>query len=93
MSSRRDVIERRSAPLVVFLYRLPRWLLLLAVVVLLVIGMVGQGWVGAAGLLALFLLLGWFGYLNWPALDGRGRALRVAGCAVLLAFALGHLLG
>jgi hypothetical protein len=75
----------------VFLSGLPRWVLLVAIFVLLVIGMVGTGWVGAAGLLVLFAALAWFAYLNWPALDAPGRILRVVALAVLAAFAIGHL--
>jgi hypothetical protein len=89
----RATIERWSAAPVVFLHRLPRWVLLVTVFALLVVGMVGTGWVGAAGLLALLAVLAWFAYLNWPALDGQGRVLRVAAMVLLAAFAAGHVLG
>ncbi|RKS74825.1 hypothetical protein BZB76_3347 [Actinomadura pelletieri DSM 43383] len=89
----RAAIERRSAAPVVFLHRLPRWTLLVAVFALLVVGMAGSGWVAAAGLLVLAAALAWFAYLNWPALDGSGRALRIVALAILLAFALGRGIG
>ena len=89
----RAVVERRSAAPVVFLHRLPRWTLLAAVFVLLVVGMVGTGWVAAAGLLVLAVALGWFAFLNWPALDGSGRLLRIVALAVLVGFALGRGIG
>jgi len=89
----RATIERLSATPVVFLHRLPRWVLLAAVFALLAVGMVGTGWLAAAGLGALAALLAWFAYLNWPALDASGRALRIAAMAVLAAFAAGHLFG
>ncbi|GAA2267857.1 DUF6703 family protein [Actinomadura sp. NPDC048955] len=89
----RAAVERRSATAVVFLHRMPRWILLVAVFVLLVIGMAGTGWVAAAGLLVLAAALGWFAYLNWPALDGSGRVLRLAALAVLVGFALGRGIG
>ncbi|GAA4291768.1 hypothetical protein GCM10023178_64690 [Actinomadura luteofluorescens] len=89
----RAAVERRSATAVVFLHRMPRWVLLVAVFVLLVIGMAGTGWVAAAGLLVLAAALGWFAYLNWPALDGSGRVLRLAALAVLVGFALGRGIG
>ncbi len=54
----RAAVERRSATAVVFLHRLPRWVLLVAVFVLLVIGMAGTGWVAAAGLLVLAAAVG-----------------------------------
>lgn len=89
----RGAVERRSAVPVVFLHRLPRWVLLVSIFALLVVGMVATGWLGAAALLVLALFLGWFGYLNWPALDLQGRLLRMATLALLVAFAAGHVLG
>ncbi|MFI0482058.1 DUF6703 family protein [Actinomadura sp. 9N215] len=89
----RAAVERWSAAPVVFLHRLPRWVLLVTVFALLVIGMVGTGWVAAAGVLVLAVALAWFAFLNWPALDGSGRALRVVALAVLVAFALGRGIG
>jgi hypothetical protein len=76
----------------VFLGRLPTWVLLVVIFGLLVVGMAGSGWVGASGLLVLLVLLGWFAYLNWPALDARGRLLRVAALVVLAAFTVSHLM-
>jgi energy-coupling factor transporter transmembrane protein EcfT len=78
---------------VVFLHRLPRWVLLVAVFLLLVVGMAGTGWVAAAGLLVLAVALAWFAYLNWPELDGSGRVLRVVALAILVGFALGRGIG
>ncbi|KAB2345579.1 DUF6703 family protein [Actinomadura rudentiformis] len=89
----RATVERLSAKPVVFLHTLPRWVLLVAVFALLVIGMWGNGWVGAAGLLVLLAFLTWFAYLNWPALDTSGRALRVVAMGLLAAFAVGHVVG
>lgn len=89
----RAAIERRSAAPVVFLHRTPRWVLLAAVFVLLVVGMAGTGWAAAAAVLVLAAALGWFAYLNWPALDGSGRALRAVALLVLVGFALGRGLG
>ncbi len=84
----RAAVERWSAVPVVFLHRLPRWTLLVVVFALLVVGMAGTGWVAAAALLAPALALGWFAYLNWPALDTPGRALRAVALGVLTVFAL-----
>ncbi|WP_141577320.1 DUF6703 family protein [Actinomadura sp. WMMA1423] len=89
----RAAVERRSAAPVVLLHRMPRWVLLAAVFVLLVIGMAGTGWVAAAGLLVLAAALGWFAYLNWPALEGSGKALRIVALVVLVGFALGRGIG
>ena len=75
----------------VLLSRLPRWVLLAAVFALLAVGMAGTGWVGAGGLLALLVLLGWFAYLNWPALKTPGRLLRLAALVALAVVAVSHL--
>lgn len=89
----RAEVERRSATLVVFLYRLPRWVLLVAVFAVLAVGMLVPGWIGAAALLVLAGFLGWFAFLNWPTLDSSGKLLRLAGVGVLVAFAVDHALG
>jgi hypothetical protein len=89
----RAEVERRSATLLVFLYRLPRWVILVAVFAVLAVGMIGTGWLGAAALLVLAGFLAWFAFLNWPTLDGSGRLLRLAGVAVLVAFAVEHAIG
>ncbi|MGP4027782.1 DUF6703 family protein [Actinomadura sp. 3N407] len=86
----RAAVERWSAAPVVFLHRMPRWTLLVAVFVLLVVGMVASGWVAAGGLLALAAVLAWFAYLNWPALDGSGRILRIVALVILVGFAVGR---
>ncbi|GAA2458607.1 hypothetical protein GCM10010191_93240 [Actinomadura vinacea] len=87
----RAAVEASSAAPLVFLSRMPRWALLAVVFGLLVIGMAGSGWVGASGLLVLWVLLAWFAYLNWPELELSGRLLRLAALAVLAAFAVAHL--
>ncbi|GAA2098703.1 DUF6703 family protein [Actinomadura alba] len=89
----RAEVERRSATLVVFLHRLPRWTLLVAIFAVLAVGMLGTGWLGASALLVLASFLAWFAFLNWPTLDASGKLLRIAGVGVLLAFAVDHALG
>ena len=74
----------------VFLHRMPRWTLLAAVFALFAVGMIGTGFVAAAGFLVLAALLGWFAYLNWPVLDGSGRILRVVALVILVGFAVGR---
>lgn len=80
----RATVERRSAVLLVVLSRQPRWLLPLACAVLLA-GVVFLPQAGAiACLVALLALVGWLSYLSWPAVDGRGRAVRVTSLVLLL---------
>src|SRR5215469_5001770 len=85
--SMRASIERRSAVTLVFLRKLPPATVPLATIVLLVGGLAIRGVAGSVLLLVLAAFLGWTAYLSWPALDGRGRSLRVLALAVLLAAA------
>ncbi|WP_067479804.1 DUF6703 family protein [Actinomadura hibisca] len=89
----RAAVERRSAGPVLFLHRLPVWVLLAVVFALLAVGMAVPGWPAAVALLALAAALGWFAFLNWPALDPGGKALRIGALAVLVGFGLGRALG
>jgi hypothetical protein len=77
----------------VFLHQLPRWVLPLALVGLLIAGMIGTGWVGAAALLVLAALLGWLAYLSWPSTPLPGRLLRIVGLVFLVLLAAGHIFG
>jgi hypothetical protein len=83
-----------SLPLLTRLTRLPKWLIVVVLSVLLVLGMIQTGslaWLGALilGLLTLFFL--WLLVLSWPAIPASGRMLRgivvvaLAGATVLKA--------
>jgi hypothetical protein len=92
-SGLRRTVERWSATPLVFLHQLPRWVLPLALVALLLAGMLGTGWVGAAALLVLAALLGWLAYLSWPTTPLPGRLLRLGAFVVLILLAAGHAFG
>lgn len=81
----RDVIERRSATLLVYLHRLPRWVPLFVMLGLLTCALVVKGVVGAVLLVAMTAILGWLAYIAWPTLRGTDRAFRVASVVVVLA--------
>ena len=83
----RRSVERRSAPVLLWLSSRPKVLLPALVVGLLLGGLALPGWPGLALLAVLALLLLWLSYLSWPALDGRARAVRAAMLA-LIALAL-----
>lgn len=89
----RRTVERWSATPLVFLHQLPRWVLPVVLVALLLAGMLGTGWVGAAALLALAALLGWLAYLSWPSTPPPGRLLRLGAFVVLILLAAGHAFG
>ena len=79
----RRTLERRSAPGLLWLSSRPKLLLPMLVAVLLIGGLAAPPVPGSALLLVLALLLGWLSYLSWPALDGRGRAVRAAMLALI----------
>ena len=84
----RRTIERRSAPLLVVLHRLPGWVPFLTLLALVLGGLFAPAPVGAALLVLLAGLLGWLVYLGWPALPPAGRAVRVAVLALVLVAAV-----
>lgn len=91
-------LQRISLPLLTRLTRLPKWLIVVVLSVLLVLGMIQTGslaWLGALilGMLTLFFL--WLLVLSWPAIPASGRMLRgivvVALAGVTVLKALGRL--
>ncbi len=74
----RRTVERRSAPVLLWLSSRPKLLLPALVAVLLIGGLAAPPSYGLLLLPALGLLLLWLSYLSWPALDGRARMLRAA---------------
>ena len=71
-----------------FLHQLPGWLPPLAMLALLIAGFALPGWIGATALALVAVVLGWLGYVSWPALAARGRLLRVAAVACVVALAV-----
>ena len=79
----RRTVERRSAPVLLWLSSRPRFVLPVLVAVLLIGGLAAPMPYALPLLVALGLLLAWLSYLSWPALDGRARALRTAMLALV----------
>ena len=88
------LLQRISLPLLTRLTGMPKWLVVVLLAVLLVLGMIQTGslaWLGALilGFLTLFFL--WLLVLSWPAIPPSGRMLRgivvvaLAGATVLKA--------
>jgi hypothetical protein len=86
-ASTRRSVEQRSAVLLVYLGRLPRWVPMIALAAVMVAGLVVRGPVGAAALCLVAAFVAWLGYLSWPRLAGAGRFGRVVVVALLLALA------
>lgn len=84
----RQSLERSSARPLAYLHQLPGWLPPIVLLALLIVGLAMPGGTGAASLTVVALFLGWLGYLSWPALAVRGRLLRMAAVACVLALAV-----
>jgi hypothetical protein len=83
----RRAVERRSAPLLVFLSAQPKLAIPVVSVLLLIGGLALPPAGGAICLALLLVLVGWLSYLSWPAVVGPARLVRVATVALVL-FAL-----
>jgi hypothetical protein len=83
VTSPRRRFEQRVGPFVALTGQLPRWVPFLVVAVLLVVGLLAQGVVGAVLLLLLAVLLASLLVLSWPALQPQARLLRVAVVALV----------
>ncbi len=79
-------LQRVSLPLITRLSRVPRWLVVIALAVLLVLGMIQTGslaWLGALILGLLTVFFAWLLVLSWPAIPASGRLLRLIVVAAL----------
>ncbi len=79
----RTAIETRSAPVLLAIGRLPRWVPAIVLAVVLVAGLATSGVIAVACLGLIAVVLSWLAFLSWPALSGSGRALRVAVVALV----------
>ena len=80
----RHAVERRSAPVLLWLSARPKLLLPGAVLALLIGGLAAPAPVGPALLLVLAGVLLWLSYLSWPVLDASARLLRCAMLALVV---------
>ena len=90
-SQTRRAVERRSAPVLVWLRSKPTLLLPLVSVALLLGGLVAPPAIGVVLLLALLALVGWLTYLSWPVVQGGARIVRMVTLGLLAAAILSRL--
>ena len=88
---RRGVVERVSAPALVWLSSKPTFTLPVLSVLLLVVGLAAPTALGVPVLLVLAALVGWLSYLSWPVVHGVQRLLRLGTVGLLMASVLGRL--
>ncbi|WP_061294563.1 DUF6703 family protein [Herbidospora cretacea] len=84
----RKTVETRSAPLLVFLYQLPKIVLPIVLVAFFIGGFAFPDWRGGLCMLPVIAFTGWLAYLSWPSLRVGSRVLRLALLAFLLAVAV-----
>lgn len=83
----RAALERRSSRPLAVLAALPRWSVVVGILVLVVAGLISPGLVGALLLLVVTALLTWLLTLAWPVLGVGGRANRILPLVLLVAYA------
>lgn len=80
----RSKLERRSATLLVFLHRLPRWVPFVLMLGLLVAALLLKGVLAAVFLVLLCVVLAWLAFVSWPMLRAADRVFRVATIVAVL---------
>jgi hypothetical protein len=83
----RAALERRSSGPLARLAALPRWSVMIGILVLVVAALILPGPAGAALLAVVAALLGWLLALAWPALGIAGRANRILLLVLVVAYA------
>lgn len=73
-------LHRASLPVMVFLTRFPRWLLLILTGLFLFLGLIQTGewtWLGVVFLSIVTVFFAWLLALSWPAVPTAGRIMRL----------------
>lgn len=87
----RRTLERLSAPVLVTLHALPRWLVPVLLATALFVGLILSGswaWLGAVLLVVIAVFLSWLTALSWPILTPASRGIRVVVSASLFGIAV-----
>ena len=79
----RAEVERVSSPLLRWLTGLPRFVVPIATVLLLAVGVLAPVPVGVAALVVVLLWMAWLAYLSWPVVTTGARVLRLATVGLL----------
>ncbi len=89
----RRELERRSAPALIVLHGLPRWLVPIAMGLLLLVGLLAPSIIGGIALLGLGVFLGWLLAVSWPLVSGSARLVRLLVVAAVLGVGVARLVG
>ena len=86
----RRKFEDFSLPIVAWLQRLPKFVVIVTPGALLFLGLIQTGplkWLGGILLLVVAVLLGWLTALSWPVISMRSKIVRVVIILVVVGFA------
>jgi hypothetical protein len=86
-------LERISAPILLRLAAVPRWLFVIVLAGFVVAGLAISGPIGGAFLVVVALFLAWLAALGWAHYSWSGRLLRVAVVLLVAYIAAAKLLG
>lgn len=84
MSSFRKSIERSSAPILISLSKLPKFVAPVFVAILLVIGLYQHNLIGIVCISLVVLFIVWLSFLAWPVLEPRARVMRLVLIGLLI---------
>jgi hypothetical protein len=85
-------LQKASAPLLLRLSTLPRWLIPLMLGALMLLGFFLEGVLGALALLLVGLFLAWLVMLSWPLLSPGSKMIRTLVVGVVLGVAISRML-
>jgi hypothetical protein len=88
----RGQVERRSAPVLLWLSSRPKLLVPGIMALLLVGGLAAPPGPGTLLLVLLVAFVGWLTYLSWPVIEGRARLIRVALLGLIVAAIVGKVM-
>lgn len=92
----RRTLERFSAPVLIRLHAMPRWIVPVVLAAALFGGLVmptSWAWLGALLLVLTAVFVGWLTSLSWPILTPAARAVRVVLVVALLGIAVYKAMG
>lgn len=92
-SALRAAVAERSRTPVVWLSRLPQFLVPALMVALLLVGLVAPLVVAVVALVVIIAFVGWLAFLSWPVLAPPQRGMRIVAIAILVVALVGRLGG
>jgi len=86
-SALRKRVTDLSAPALLRIHALPKFLVPGLIAVLMLLGLFTHSPYSGAALTVVAVFIGWLMYLSWPLLDSKSRLIRLLGFLILIAAA------